>query len=408
MSFETTQYFVEQAAEILGFSDRIVRMLMTPHRSIKTEVSFERDNGHVANFTGYRIQHNQALGPMKGGIAFHPTVNEDYMASQASLMTWKNALLKLPLGGSQGGIACDPNQLSLAELERLTKAYTIKIKEIIGPNLDIPGPDINTNSQIMAWIMSEYSKHYGHTPAVVTGKPIFLHGSHMREESTGLGLAFITEKCLTQHKETVEHKRCAIQGFGHVGYHAAKSLGTKGAVIIAVSDSQVALHDPQGLDINALHQYQQEHGSLKGYQGAEVIDHAALLELSCDVLIPATVGEVFNRDNANQLNCRYIVEGSNAPTSIQADDIFNRRNIIVVPDILANGGGVTVSYYEWVQNIQQYKWQAQYIKTELLHQLDAAFDRVVDMAEQQSCSLRTAAYILGVGRVAKASVTLGL
>ena len=408
MSFETTQYFVKQATEILGFSDRVVRMLMTPHRSIKTEVSFERDNGNIASFTSYRIQHNQALGPMKGGISFHPSVNENEMASHASLMTWKTALLKLPFGGAQGGVECDPSSLSPTELEHLTKAYTVKIKEVIGPNLDIPGPDINTDPQIMAWIMSEYSKHYGHTPAVVTGKPIFLHGSEIRERSTGLGIAAITEKIMTHHNDSIQDKNCVIQGFGHVGYHAAQSLVTKGAKIIAVSDKSTALHDPKGLDIAALRRHQQEHGTLKGYNGAEAIDHEGLLELTCDVLIPAAIGEVFNRENANRINCRYLIEGANAPTNIQADDIFNRRNIIVVPDILANAGGVTVSYFEWVQNIQQYKWHAKHIQEELFNHLNVAFDRVIEIATKEQCSLRTAAYLLSVGRVAKACVTLGL
>jgi len=408
MSFETTHYFVKQATEILGFSDRVVRMLTTPHRSIKTEVSFERDNGNIASFTGYRIQHSQALGPMKGGVTFHPSVNEDEMSSHASLMTWKTALLKLPFGGAQGGVECDPSNLSHTELEHLTKAYTVKIKEIIGPNLDIPGPDLNTNSQIMAWIMSEYSKHYGHTPAVVTGKPIFLHGSDVRDEATGLGIAFITEKTLAKNNENLTDKSCVIQGFGHVGYHAALALHAKGALITAIADKQTALFDPKGLDIAALREHQQQHGSLQGYNGAEVIDHEALLELTCDVLVPAATGQVFTRDNANRINCRYIVEGANAPTSIQADDVFNRRNIIVVPDILANAGGVTVSYFEWVQNIQQYKWHTDHICEELYKQLGSAFDRVIEISNKEQCSLRTAAYLLGVGRVAKACVTLGL
>ena len=408
MSFETTQYFVTQATEILGFSDRVVRMLMTAHRSIKTEVSFERDNGRIASYTGFRIQHNHALGPMKGGICYHPKVSEEEIASLASLMTWKTALLKLPVGGSQGGVACDPSSLSQPELERMTKAYTVKIKEIIGPNLDIPGPDINTNSQIMAWMMSEYSKHYGHRPAVVTGKPIFLHGSALREEATGFGLAHISQKVLAHHGEEIKDKTCVIQGFGHVGYHAAKSLSELGVKITGISDSQTALHDPQGLDIAALHQHRQQHGSLKGYNGADSINHESLLELSCDLLVPAAHGNVFDRHNANRVNCRYIIEGANGPSSVHADDIFVKRNIIVVPDILANAGGVTVSYFEWVQNIQRYQWQIEHIRTELIEKLESALERVLAVSKEHNCSMRTAAYLLGVGRVAKASVTLGL
>jgi glutamate dehydrogenase (NAD(P)+) len=408
MSLEATKHYIKLAAEILGLPEHITRMMTKPSRVIETNITIEMDNGSVKTFTGYRIQHNHALGPMKGGIRYHPTVTEEEIESLASLMTWKTSLLQLPFGGAKGGIECDPQQLSESEVERLTKSYADKIKEIVGPYRDIPGPDINTNAQIMAWFMSEYSKHYGFTPAVITGKPIFLHGSEGREQATGFGLQIITELLFALHKKTIKDSTFVIQGFGNVGYYVAKFLHEKGGKVISVSDTKGGIYNQMGIDIPALKQYQSSKKTVQGFNDTVPISNEDLLTLQCDVLIPAALGDVFDKRTAGSVNCRFIVEGANGPTTPEADELFQERGIIVVPDILANAGGVIVSYFEWVQNIQQFRWEIERIKAELNHFLREAFYRVITLAKEKHCSYRTAAYILGLGRVAKASLTLGL
>ncbi len=408
MSLEATRYYVQKAARILELSSRIVKLLIDPYRIVKTGIAIEMDDGTVGNFMGYRIQHNTALGPMKGGLRYHQSVNEEEVESLASLMTWKNSLLKLPFGGAKGGIACDPKQFSETEIEKITKAFTQKIKEIIGPYQDIPAPDVNTNSQIMAWIMSEYSKHYGFTPAVVTGKPVYLHGSEEREQATGHGVVILTELLLERHQKTLKDCTFVIQGFGNVGYHAADILQQQGGKVIAVSDVVGGVYHPEGLNIEKVRKYSIEHGSVKGYPEAEFISNEQLLTLACDVLIPAALGDVFNKENSKEVNCQFIVEGANSPTSPEADEIFHDRGIIVLPDLLANGGGVVTSYFEWAQNIQQFYWSKTRVVNELTKFLTDAFNRVEKAAMAKQCSYRTAAYMIGLGRVAKAQLTLGL
>lgn len=408
MSLEATNHYVNLAAQILGLPDYITHMVIKPLRLVKTNLTIELDNGRVDTFTGYRIQHNQTLGPMKGGIRYHPSVTEEEVESLASLMTWKTSLLRLPFGGAKGGIVCNPQKLSDSELERLTKAYADKIKEIVGPYRDICAPDVNTNAQIMAWFMSEYSKHYGFTPAVVTGKPTFLHGCEWREEATGSGVVTITEKLLTLNNKPVNESTFVLQGFGNVGYHAAKFLHELGGKVVGISDQTGGFYNKEGLDVPALKKYLVENKTIQGFKGGQPVSNEELLTLQCDVLIPAALGDVFNKSNAPEVNCHYIVEGANGPSSPEADKIFEERGIILVPDILANAGGVVVSYFEWVQNIQQFKWTKEKVKKELANFMDEAFHRVVAVAKEKNCTYRTAAYILGLGRVAKASLTLGL
>ena len=408
MSLEATETYIKEASAILGLSSRLEGMFLSPYRVVKSNITIELDNGHVASFKGYRIQHNKALGPMKGGIRYHHLVNEEEVSSLASLMTWKTSLLKLPFGGAKGGIECDPALLTENEIERLTKSYVGHIKEIIGPYLDIPAPDVNTNAQVMAWFMSEYAKHYGFNPAVVTGKPVYLHGCEGRDEATGRGVVIITRELLAKNNESIKGRRFVIQGFGNVGYHAAHALQALGGIVIAVSDISSGVYNKEGLDIAALKDFVMAGNVLKDYSDADRITNEALLVLPCDVLIPAALDDVFDQDNAKDVQARYIIEAANAPTLPEADKVFNEKGIIVIPDILANAGGVVVSYFEWAQNIQQYKWKSSKTRRELDVFLVDAFLRVSRVAEKYHCSYRTAAYIIGLGRVAKASLTLGL
>ncbi len=408
MGIEATQYYVKHAIGMLDISDTLAQSIERPYRVVKTDVTIQLDNGQLANFTSFRVQHNNALGPMKGGLRYHPTVDEDDVHSLASLMTWKTSLLRLPFGGAKGGISCDPKLLSSGELERMTKTFTNKIKEIIGPYKDIPAPDVNTNAQVMAWVMSEYSKYCGFSPAVVTGKPLFLYGSEGREEATGRGVVITTEKLLQLYNKTLKGTRVVVQGFGNVGYHAARILHEKGAKVIAISDVNGGIFNQEGLNVPELKNHYDRNQNVTDFSGGERISKEQLLITECDVLIPAALGDLFDRKLASAVNCKYIVEGANGPTLPEADEVFEKRGIKVVPDILANAGGVTVSYFEWVQNIQQFRWSLEKVQTELNIYMSDAFDRVIKTAEAKKCNFREAAFLIGIGRVIKASLTLGL
>ncbi len=408
MSLAATNHYIVKAAEMLELSERLLTMLTTPQRIIKTNIQIELDNGDLATFLGYRVQHNDALGPMKGGLRFHPSVNEEEVASLASLMTWKTSLLKLPFGGAKGGICCDPKLLSENELERLTKSFTDKLKEVIGPYLDIPAPDVNTNAQIMAWIMAQYSKHYGYTPAVVTGKPLYLHGSVGREEATGFGVVLCCQEQLKRQNLAVKDCSFAIQGFGNVGYYAAHFIEELGGKVVAITDATGGIYNGSGLKIDKLMEWVRATGGVVGNPFGESISSEELFGLDVDVLIPAALGDVFDAETAKTVNCKYIVEAANGPTEPEADAIFNDKGIIVVPDILANAGGVVVSYFEWAQNIQQFSWQLEKVREEQKRFMLEAFNHVEAIAKAKDCTLRTAAFIIGIGRVAKAKLTLGL
>lgn len=408
MGIEATRYYLKHAIDMLDISESLAQSIERPYRVVKTDITIQLDNGQLGNFTGFRVQHNNALGPMKGGLRYHPTVDEDEVHSLASLMTWKTSLLRLPYGGAKGGVSCDPEQLSSAELERITKGFTGKIKEIIGPYQDIPAPDVNTNAQIMAWVMAEYSKYRGFSPAVVTGKPVFLYGSEGREEATGRGVVVITECLLNMENKAITTARVVIQGFGNVGYNTARILHEKGAKVIAVSDVHGGIYSADGLDIPALKIYYDNNRSIAGFPGGQKISNEQLLITECDVLIPAALGDVFDSKLAHEVNCKYIIEGANGPTLPEADEVFSKRGILVVPDILANAGGVTVSYFEWAQNIQQARWPLEHIRSQLSVYMTDAFERVVKTAKAKKCTLREAAFLIGIGRVIKASLTLGL
>jgi glutamate dehydrogenase (NAD(P)+) len=406
--FVATNHYFQEAARRMDLPANIERLLVTPTRELQVQVSIERDNGEVDTFIGYRVQHNNARGPMKGGLRYHPAVDLDEVRSLASLMTWKTAIVKLPYGGAKGGIACDPQQFSEPELNRLTRTFTDQIHDVIGPDRDIPAPDVNTNAQVMAWLMDQYSKYNGHSPAVVTGKPLDLYGSAGREEATGRGVALMCREALADLGLSIEGSTFVIQGFGNVGSWAAQILHQLGGKIIAVSDVGGGIHDPAGIDIDALRTHVANTGSVVGFADCAAIDNESILLLECDVLIPAALGGVLTADNAHEVQTQLIVEGANSPTMPDADHIFRERDIPVVPDILANAGGVTVSYFEWVQNIQQFTWTEERVNNELESIMVSSYRTVREIATTKKLPLRTAAFTLAIGRVGKATVLRGI
>jgi glutamate dehydrogenase (NAD(P)+) len=345
---------------------------------------------------------------MKGGLRYHPSITQQECVSLASLMTWKTAVVNLPYGGAKGGIACDPSQLSLKELERLTRKYVDQIQDVIGPTRDIAAPDINTNPQVMAWIMDQYSKFHGHSPAVVTGKPLELYGSKGREAATGRGLLYLCREIMRDVGLPVKGTRFALQGFGNVGSHTAQLVWEDGGIIVAVSDVYGGVYNAQGLDIPALFEHVKRTGTVTGFGGGHPCSNEELLATDCEVLIPAAIGPVLTRANANAVRARIIIEGANAPTDPEADELLEKRGVLIVPDILANAGGVTVSYYEWVQNLQHLTWEEERVNAELERTMREAYDRVSQIARSRKVSLRTAAYILAIGRVGKATVLRGI
>ncbi len=399
---------IRRASTILDLGERVEKLLLTPNREVKVEVAVELDNGEVATYTGYRIQHNEARGPMKGGLRYHPTVDAEDVTALSSLMTWKTAVVNIPFGGAKGGINCDPSTLSSRELERVTRRFIGNIKEIIGPNVDIPAPDVNTNAQVMAWVMDEYSRFYGFSPAVVTGKPIDLHGSLGREEATGRGVVFITADMMTDLGKPLQGARISIQGFGNVGSFAALFLHQMGAKVIAVSDVAGGLYHPEGLPILDLFDYAREHRGIVGFSKAEPIAGDAIFTIPNDVFIPAALGGVLDRHHAEALQTHVVIEAANAPTTPEGDTVLQQRGIPVVPDILANAGGVTVSYFEWVQNIQQFRWDGERVNQELKKTMAKAYRDIMQLAKSRQTSLRTAAFVLALGRVAKATVMRGI
>lgn len=403
------EVYFHTAADHLGLSDRMRVLLLTPERDVKVQVAIRLDNGDLHTFIGYRVQHDHARGPMKGGLRYHPEVDDAEVQTLAQLMTWKTAVVDLPYGGAKGGIAVDPRSLSKAELERLTRKFVDQIHDMVGPDSDIPAPDMGTNSQVMAWFMNQYQMHHGFSPACVTGKPIALHGCEGREEATGRGVVIIAERLFHQLGQKLAGKTIAIQGFGNVGSHCADLLFERGAKIVAVTDHRGGVTNPAGLDIPQLLEYARLHdGGVNGFSGGEPITNAELFAAPVDILIPAALGGQLTAETAPTVRAKYIVEAANDPTTPEADEIFHKQNILVVPDILANAGGVTVSYFEWVQNRSVVHWPLEEIRLKLEHKMTAAFDAVWQIALDKKVPLRTAAYILGIGRVAQATELAGV
>ncbi|WP_437190842.1 Glu/Leu/Phe/Val family dehydrogenase [Planctomicrobium sp. SH527] len=405
---ESADRYFHIAADTVGLSSNMRQLLGTPLREVKVQIAIERDDGQIATFMGYRVQHDKSRGPMKGGLRYHPEVDAEEVRALASLMTWKAAVVNIPYGGAKGGIGIDPSMFSQREIERITRKFVDEIHEVVGPDQDIPAPDMGTNSQTMAWFMNQYEKYHGFNPACVTGKPVELHGVEGREEATGRGVAIVTQSALERLKRSLKSSTIAIQGFGNVGSYAARILHSQGAKIVAISDQHGGIQNDQGLDIPALLKHSAETGSVVNFPGAVNISNAELLAANVDVLIPAALGGVLTADNANEVKARLIVEAANNPTTFDADSIFERNSILVVPDILANAGGVTVSYYEWVQNRQHFKWELEEVRKRLEKNMTESFDHVWKIASEKNISLRTAAYVLGIGRVGRATVLGGI
>lgn len=405
---EATNAYFQRAADLLKLNDRERRQLLTPYREIKVECTFARDDGTFATFVGFRVQHDNSRGPMKGGIRYHHQVEIDEVNALAALMTWKTAVVNLPYGGAKGGIACDPKTLSTSELQRLTRVFTQKIADVIGVYRDIPAPDMGTNAQTMAWIMDEYSKFNGHSPGVVTGKPVELGGSLGRDAATGRGLLFGAECLFAEMGRKVSDFTYTIQGFGNVGSWAARLFHEAGGKIVAVGDVTGAVRNPNGLDIPALYAHVQQTRSLLNFPGGSNFPADQVLYEPCDVLIPAALGDVLHAANAPQVQAKIILEGANHPTDPEADAYFNKNGVIVLPDIFANAGGVTVSYFEWVQNVQEFRWEEDKVNAELNKVMKKAYADLSGMRQRFNCDLRTAAFTLAVDRVAKATALRGL
>ncbi|OJW13718.1 MAG: glutamate dehydrogenase [Planctomycetales bacterium 71-10] len=407
-AFEATSHYFDQAARLLDLSENIRTLLITPDREVRVEVVIEMDSGRLGNFLGYRVQHDNSRGPFKGGLRYHPKVDDDEARSLASLMTWKTALVDIPFGGAKGGINCDPTALSKAEMERLTRRFTEKIHDVIGPVKDIPAPDMGTDAQVMAWIMNEYGKYAGFTPAVVTGKPVELHGSAGREAATGYGVAIVAREMLGRMGRTIGGSTFAIQGFGNVGSFTARFLAKEGAKIVAVSDAYGGLRNPEGIDVEALAHHVSTARKVVGFEGARPCSNEELMRSEVDVLIPAALGGVFDRAAAEAVRARLIVEAANGPTWPEADEVFNARGIPVVPDILANAGGVIVSYFEWVQNLQNFRWPLEQVQREEEKKLVDAFHDIHDLATRKKLSMRTAAFYRAIARVGRAHALAGI
>ncbi len=393
----------DNAARHLGLDAGMNRILSQSEYEIQVAVPVLMDTGEVEVFTGYRVIHNTTRGPGKGGIRFDLGVTQDEVRALAAWMTWKCAVVDVPFGGAKGGVLCDPSRLSRNELERITRRYTSRIIGTLGPESDIPAPDVNTNQQIMAWLLDTYSMHVGHfTPAVVTGKPLELGGSLGRADATGRGCLMVIDHALEHLGMKMSRASVAVQGFGKVGGVTARLLHEAGARVIAISDRSGAFYNPSGIDVPLALEWLSRNPLLEGFQGGEQIGHDELISLPVDVLVPAAMENVITSENAGRVRARIVCEGANGPTTAAADDILDARGVFVIPDILANAGGVTVSYFEWVQNRAGYHWTESVVNERLAEVIKRAFDEVVRESAQRKVSMRTAAYCLGIGRVAAA------
>ncbi len=408
-AWQVAQQQFDLAAERLGMDDGMRRVLREPRRELTVHFPVHMDDGSVQVFTGYRVQHNLGRGPAKGGLRYHQDVSLDEVKALAMWMTWKCAVVGIPYGGGKGGVIVDPKKLSLKELEGLTRRFTTEIEVLIGPERDIPAPDVNTNAQVMAWIMDTYSMHQGYTvPGVVTGKPISLGGSEGRNEATARGCVYTIVEAARYLALDLKTARVAVQGFGNAGSIAARLIGEEGATVVAVSDSTGGIHNPAGLDIARVVGWKKEHGTVQGFPGATDISNAQILEVDCDILIPAALENQISERNAGRVKAKLIAEAANGPTTPEADQILARNGVFMIPDILCNAGGVTVSYFEWVQDLNRDHWTELVVNEKLRVIMVRAFGETLEIAQRESCDMRTAAYLLAVDRVANAMAMRGL
>jgi glutamate dehydrogenase (NAD(P)+) len=399
----------EIAAEKLNLDDNLAGRLKRPDRALIVSVPTRMDNGSVHVFTGYRVQHNDVLGPFKGGIRYHPDVDLGEVSALAMWMAWKCSLVGLPLGGAKGGVSCDPTKMSRHELQGMTRRYTAEILNFIGPEVDVPAPDMGTNEQVMAWIMDTYSQHKGYAvPEIVTGKPVDIGGTLGRRDATGRGLVYTIVEAAKHIKMELSRCTAAIQGFGNVGSVAAQELAKMEAKVIAVSDRTGGLYDKKGLPVESLLDHGAKNGDLGNCPFGDKITNEELLELKCDILVPAALGMQIQAQNAGRLQCRILAEGANGPTTREADEVLRDKGVFVIPDILANAGGVIVSYFEWVQDLQNFFWTEEEVNKRLKEILTRAFHRVLDMSQKQHVDMRLAALMIGINRVARAMLWRGL
>src|SRR4051795_1316040 len=407
--WEVAQRQFDLAADRLNLDPGLRRVLREPRRELTVHFPVKMDDGSVQVFTGYRVQHNLGRGPAKGGIRYHQDVSLDEVKALAMWMTWKCAVVGIPYGGGKGGVIVDPKKLSMKELEALTRRFTTEIEVLIGPERDIPAPDVNTNAQVMAWMMDTYSMHQGFTvPGVVTGKPISLGGSEGRNEATARGAVFCIEEAARHLGMDLAGARVVVQGFGNAGSIAAQLISELGAKVVAASDSTGAIHAPGGIDVGRLMGWKSEHGTVAGFPGSQDISNAQLLEIDCDVLIPAALENQIASANADRIKARIVAEAANGPTTPDADEMLHRNGVFLIPDILCNAGGVTVSYFEWVQDLNRDHWSETVVNEKLREIMTRAFDETAALARRASANMRTGAYLLAVQRVAEATAMRGL
>ena len=407
--FELTREQLRRVADVFHIDGNLVEVLGECKKAVEVSIPTRMDDGSVEVFQGFRVTHNIARGPSKGGIRYHPDVTLDEVKALAMWMTWKCALMGIPFGGAKGGVVCDPKKLSRGELERMTRRYTSEIINDIGPERDIPAPDVGTDASVMAWIFDTYSMNKGHSVlGVVTGKPLTIGGSLGREEATARGGLYALREAIRQQELRFQDLTVAIQGFGNVGSHLARLLAEQGATIIAISDSRGGLHNPNGIDIQAALAHKQETGALEGLRESEPITNEELVLLECDVLAPCALEQVVTAENADQVRARIVCEGANGPLTPMADEILEDRGVVILPDVLANAGGVVVSYFEWVQGLQEYFWKESEVNAKLNDIVTRAFAETWDVAQQHGTTMRSAAYGLAVQRVAEATTTRGL
>ena len=408
-AWTVAQQQFDLAAEKLGLDAGMRGVLREPRREFTVHFPVHMDDGSVRVFTGYRVQHNLGRGPAKGGIRYHQNVSIDEVKALAMWMTWKCAVVGIPYGGGKGGVIVDPKQLSMRELEALTRRFFTEIEVLVGPEKDIPAPDVNTNAQVMAWMMDTYSMHAGYTvPGVVTGKPISLGGSEGRNEATARGTVYCIVEAARHLGIELKKAKVAVQGFGNAGSIAAQLIVAEGSTVVAVSDSTGGIHNPNGLDVNKVISWKKEHGTVQGFPGAADISNEEVLEVECEILIPAALENQITERNADNIKARLIAEAANGPTTPEADRILWKKSKFMIPDILCNAGGVTVSYFEWVQDLNRDHWSEEVVNSKLKEIMVKAFTSVLAIARREQCDMRTAAYLLAVERVADAMAMRGL
>jgi glutamate dehydrogenase (NAD(P)+) len=407
-AYDEVNFQLDRAADKLGIPSDYKTVLRNCYRELRVQVTVRKADGKLVEYIGYRVQHNGARGPYKGGVRYHPSVDLDEVRALASLMTWKTAIVNIPFGGAKGGINCDPKDLTPAELQSISRSFMRKIDMALGVYRDVMAPDVNTNAAVMAWMMDEYGRKHGHTPAIVTGKPVGLGGSKGREQATGYGVAHIARLASKDFGVELQGARVVIQGFGNVGSYTAKFLHGMGAKVVAISDVEAGVRSEKGLDIDKLLAHARLHKTVRGFSGGDAFLKEKIFEIPCDVLIPAALGNVITEENAGQIKARLIVEGANNPINPKADELLTQGGIPIIPDILANAGGVTASYFEWTQNLTQFYWEEPEVLQKLENTLSKSYGEVLEIHNKEKVSLRTAAFMLGIKRVYEAMLLRGV